>query len=471
MRATAEAVEPNKVKLSVELDDAEIESAVDAALRRMAKEVNVPGFRPGKVPRRILEARVGPVAIRQAALNESVPGFYAKALRETDVDAIAEPQIEVTGGAESGTVSFDATVEVRPKISIPGYQGLAVTLPDIVVSDTDVADQLDRMRAQNAELAVVDRAAAQGDHLVIDVATTRGGQALESFGFDDLSYELGSASIVPEVDTELVGHIAGDVVAFNAQVAGSEAQLVVSVKQVKEKVLPEATDEWAAVASEFETLEQLRAHLRRRLTSIKRDRARAAVRDLALDALLELVDDDPPESLVNAEMQRRIQDFGQHLDRRKMDLARYLSMAGITQEELVTGFRNTGTLAVKADLALRALIEAESITITEDDLEAELVALAKHLKQDPVALRETLEHAHQLDAVRGDVRKAKALDWLEARVALLDQEGQPVDRAELEAEPDDATELTDTEPDDATESTDTEPTAAAEPDSTMESQT
>lgn len=468
MRATAEPIEGNKVKLSVELDDAEIEKAVDAALRRMAKEVTVPGFRPGKVPRRILEARVGPVAIRQAALNEAVPDYYEKALRETDIDAIAEPHIDVTGGAESGTVSFDATVEVRPKIAILGYQGLAVTLPGLGVEDAEVEDQIDKMRAQKAELGVVERPAADGDHVTIDVKTTRNDEVLDSFSFDDLSYEVGSASIVPEVDTELRGHGAGDTLEFKADVAGEEATLQILVKEVKEKVLPEADDDWAALASEFGTMDELRTHLRSRITTIKRDRARSVLRDSALGALLELVEDDPPVSLVNAELQRRIQDFGQHLDRRRMDLPRYLSMAGITQDQLVDELRHTSTLAVKADLALRALIEAESIVITEADLDAELAALATHLKQEPAALRQTLEHAHQLEAVRGDVRKAKALDWLVSHVELADEAGKPIDRADLEPpadEVDTEAEPTAAEPDEALAvTTAAEPTDQDEPD-------
>ncbi|MGH9128302.1 MAG: trigger factor [Acidimicrobiales bacterium] len=432
MRATAEPFEGNKVKLSVTLDDEEMARAVEAALGKMAKEARIPGFRPGKVPRKLLQARVGPAAIRQAALNDVLPDYYSQALRQADVDAIAQPQIDVTSGEESGSLSFDATVEVRPKVGIPGYEGLAVTLPGLTVEDAEVEAQVDKMRAQSAALTVADRAAADGDHVTINVKTTRDGELVAAFSYDELSYEVGSASIVPEVDTQLQGRQVGDIVRFDAEVAGANATLEILVKEVKEKVLPEADDSWVAGASEFETMEELRTHLRSRLTSIKRERARLSVRDLALGALVELVVDDPPEPLVSGELQRRIQDFGQHLDRRRIDLQKYLSMSGLTQEQLVDDLRHTSTLAVKSDLALRALIDAESIQSTEEDLDAELAALAEHLKQDPARVRATLEESNQLDAVRGDVRKAKALDWLAEHVELRDPEGRSVDRADLQ---------------------------------------
>ncbi len=431
MRATAEPLEGNKVKLSVTLDDEEMARALDSALSKMAKEARVPGFRPGKVPRQILQARVGVAAIRQAAINDVLPDYYAQALAETDVDPIAQPHIDVTEGEESGPVTFDATVEVRPKVAIIGYEGLAVTLPTLAVEDADVDAQVDAMRAQSAELAVVDRPAADTDHVTINVKTTRAGEPVEGFSFDELSYEVGSASIVAELDPQLRGLSAGDSVTFDAEVAGSVATVEILVKDVRERVLPEADDAWAARASEFETLEELRAHLRRRLSEIRRERARHSVRDLALDALVQLVTEEPPEALFSAELERRIQDFGQHLDSLKMDLPTYLSRAAITQDQLLEGLRQRAFLAVKSDLALRALIDTESIKITEEDLEAELAALAKHLKQDPKHLRQTLEQSNQLGAVRADVRKARALDWLAERVELRDEEGRPVDRADL----------------------------------------
>jgi trigger factor len=431
MRATAEPIEGNKVKLSVTLDDEDMARALDAALSKMAKEARIPGFRPGKVPRQILQARVGVAAIRQAAINDAVPDYYAQALAETDVDPIAQPQIDVTEGEESGPVTFDATVEVRPRVAIIGYEGLAVTVPNLEVEQADVDSQVDAMRSQSAELAVVERAAADGDHVTIDVTTTRAGEAVEGFSFEDLSYEVGSASIVAELDAQLRGLAAGGVATFEADVAGSAATVEVVVKDVREKVLPEANDAWAAQASEFETLDELRAHLRRRLGEIRRERARLSVRDLALEALVQLVTEEPPEALFKGELERRIQDFGQHLDSLKMDLPTYLSRAGLTQDELVEGLRQRAHLAVKADLALRALIDAESIQIAEEDVEAELAALATHLKQDPEHLRQTLEQSNQLGAVRADLRKAKALDWLAERVELRDEQGRPVDRADL----------------------------------------
>lgn len=432
MRATAEPIEGNKVKLSVELDDGEIERAVDAALRKMSREVRVPGFRPGKVPRRILEARVGVTAIRQAALNDALPDYYTQALAEAEVDAIAQPEIAVTGGEDSGPVTFDATVEVRPKISIPGYQGLAVTIPSIGVDEAEVEAQLDRVRGQGAELVSVTRPAADGDHLTIDVVGSRHDERIEDMCVEDMSYELGSGSIAPEVDSQLRGQRAGDILCFDAQVGASEVTLRILVKDVKEKRLPELSDAWAAEASEFETVDALREHLRTRLATIRREGARLSLRELVVGALVALVEEDPPESLVVDELQRRIESFGQQIDRQGLDLAGYLSASGLTQDQLVEGLREASAVAVKADLALRAVVEAEAIVATEEDVDAEVAALATRIKRDPARVRAELEASQQLAGLRAEVRKVKALDWLVAHVEIVDADGHPVARADLD---------------------------------------
>lgn len=467
MRATAEPVEGNKVKLSVELDDGEIERAVDAALRKMSRELRVPGFRPGKVPRRILEARVGVTAIRQAALSEALPDYYTQALLEAEVDAIAQPEIEVTGGQDSGPVTFDVTVEVRPKISIPGYQGLAVTIPGIAVDDAEVEAQLDRVRGQGAELVAVTRPAADGDHLTIDVVGSRHDEKIEDLSVEDMTYELGSGSIAPEVDSQLRGHTTGDILKFDARLGAQEVTLQILIKDVKEKRLPELSDAWAAEASEFDTVEALREHLRSRLGTIRREGARLALRDLVVGALVALVEDEPPDPLVAAELQRRIESFGQQIDRQGLDLAGYLSASGLTQDQLVEGLREASVLAVKADLALRAVVEAESIVATEEDIDAEIAALAERLRREPARVRAELEASQRLAEMRAEVRKAKALDWLVARVDIVDADGHPVARADLD-EPDFAAEP-DAEPDAAADQPPDDGPADEESDTELES--
>ena len=431
MRATAQSLEDNKVKLSVEVDEAEFDKAVNDAFRKMAREVRVPGFRPGKVPRRLLEARLGTGALRQEAFRESLPDFYARALEDADVDAIAAPEIEITAGQESGPVVFDAVVPVRPVVNVPGYQGLQVTMDPATVTDEDVDRQVDRLRDQFGELTAVSRPARDGDHVTIDVKGYRHQQTIDGLTTDDLLYEVGSGSIVPELDEHLRGAKPGDIFRFNAQVDGEEVSLQILVKEVKEKILPEVTDEWASDASEFDTVEELREDTRRRLSELKRVQAQMALRDKAVQALSELVDEDMPEVLIEQEMERRLHDLSHRLESQGVTLGQYLEATGMDQDQLLAELRQASEQAVRADLALRAVAEAESIEVSDSDVDSELDSLAERLGQRPDQLRRQLEQAERMPELRSDIRRGKAFNWLVDHVELVDEEGNRIDRAEL----------------------------------------
>jgi trigger factor len=434
MRSSVEPLEGNKVKLSVEVDETEFEKALDAAFRKIAREVRIPGFRPGKAPRRLLEARIGSDVARQEALRDALPDFYEQAVKENDVDAIAPPEIDITAGEEQGAVAFDAVVEVRPRVSVAGYQGLQVTVPSPAVSDEEIDRQVDRLRNNFGELNPVNRPARDGDHLSIDLTGTRHGQPVEGLTATDFLYELGSGLVVPELDKQLQGVRAGDILKFNAPVPGQdeEATFQVLVKEVKEKVLPEVTDEWASEASEFDTVEELRADLAGRIGTVKKMQTQLALRDAVVDSLVQLVDEEPPEALVGAELERRIHDLGHRLEHQGADLAQYLEATGRTQDQLLASLREASIQAVKADLALRAVAEAEAVEVTDDELDAEIGRLAERAGRKPAEVRRQLDRAEQLPAVRSDIRKGKALEWLVDHVEVVDEEGRPVDRADLE---------------------------------------
>jgi trigger factor len=436
MKAVVEPLEGNKVKLSVEVDEGEFEQALDAAFRRMASQVRIPGFRPGKAPRKLLEARIGPEAARQEALRESLPDYYAQALRDTDVDAIAPPEIDITSGEESGPVAFDAVVEVRPTVSVAGYQGLRITIPGPEASDADVDNQVDRLRNQFAELNPVARPARDGDHVSIDLKGYRHDEVVSGLTADDFLYEVGSGTVVPELDDNLRGAKVGDILKFNAPVPGEddEVTLQVLVKDVKEKVLPEVTDEWASEASEFDTVDELRGDIRTRVEVVRKVQAQLALRDEAVKALVELIDDEMPEPLVGSEMERRLHDLSHRLEAQGADLGQYLAATGKPQEEFVAELKASATDSVKADLALRAVADAEGIDITEEDLDEEIVRLAERFGERPGTVREQLERTDQMAAVRSDLRKGKALEWLLDHVEVVDEEGHPIDRAALTPE-------------------------------------
>ncbi len=436
MRATAAPEEGNKVRLSVEIDESEIDEALDDVMSRLSREVRVPGFRPGKVPRRVIMARMGgAVALRSEALREALPDFYARAVTDTEVDPIDQPDIDITSGDESGPVSFEAVVLVRPSVSVPGYQGLVVTVPALEVPPEEITAQIDRLRATSGELVEVGRPARDGDQATIDIHGTRVGVVGDDSDLDaeDLLYEVGSGTVVPELDEQLRGSKTGDILAFDANLEGLDQTVSfrVLVKNVKELVLPDATDEWAAEASEFETVEELTADLTEQLRKRRIVQAQMALQQRTVDALVELVTEAIPEQLVAEELRERIHDLNHRLDAQGMSLGQFLGATGRDEEEFVRELRIGALQSVKLDLALRALVEEEGIDLTDEELNEELVAMGERLEMDADEVRDQLERAGRLTAVRSDRRKAKAMRWLVDNVELVDEEGKPVSRDEL----------------------------------------
>ena len=432
MRATTEPMEGNLVRLSVEIDEPEFDRALSDLVRTLARQVRVPGFRPGKVPRKVLEARMGGAgALRAEALRESLPDFYAQAVVDTELDPIAQPEIDITSGENAGAVSFDAVVQVRPIVSIPGYDGLQVTLPGLAVTEDEVQRQVDRLRENDAELQTVERPAIDGDLVTIDLHGSDATGA-EVVGVDDYLYEVGSASVVPELDGELHGAKAGAILAFDAANPNEpEARVAfrVLVKEVKVKKLPEETDEWADESSEFSTVAELRADIDDRIGKVKLMQSQMALRQKTIEALAGLVsDDDVPEVLVDAEVNERLHDLQHRLEAQKVGLAEYFQATGTSPDELLAAVRTDAQQAVKADLALRALVEAEELTLSDEELDAEIRTMAERMDTTPADLRSQLDTAGRTGAVRSELRKSKALEWLLGHVDLFDEEGNPMSR-------------------------------------------
>jgi trigger factor len=451
VKATVEPLEGNRIKLSVEVEEKEFDRAVDSVIRQFSREARIPGFRPGKVPRRVLEAHIGPGVARGEALREALPDYYEQAVREHEVEPIAPPDIEITSGEESGPVQFDAVVEVRPEVEISGYESLSITVSNLVPSDEDLDEQIDRLRQNHGELSTVERAAIDGDRVTINVDGSRDGEALESATAEDYVYEVGSGQIVDELDEALRGAKVGDVLSFTAEdpaVHDHDPETLeehdhrpidfkVLVKEVRELLLPDLDDEFANDASEFETLAELREDLAERMGKVRKAQAGSEVRQKAAEAVAALVEVEPPEALVSQEMQQRLQDLLLRLQAQGIELDVYLQATGGSQEQLLADLKDAATEAVRLDLALRALAEAEGIVATDEDLDEELAGLAERVGQSIDEVRHQLEHADQVPAVRSDLRRRKALDWVLERIEVVDEDGNAVDVASLE-EPDEA---------------------------------
>ena len=441
--STVELLDDNKVKLSVEVAEAEFETAINAAFKRIAKEVRMPGFRPGKAPRKLLEAQFGAGIGREEALRESLPDYYAKAVVAHDVDVIAPPEIEITAGQDVGVVTFDAVVEIRPTVEVAGYDGLRVEIPNPTPTDEEIDAQIDRMRQQYAEFVAVERPAQDGDHVTIDIAGTHDGEDVPGLTTSDYDYQVGTGAVVAEIDENLRGASAGDELEFDAEHPDPDEEaplsFKVSVKEVKEPVLPDLDDAWAAESSEFETVAELRADLFDRMRSMRIAQARMALQQNTAEALAELVTVDVPVAMIDSEVDARLQDLVQRLRQQGIDPGQYLAQMGQTPDQLRAEFRGPAEQAVKVDLALRTVAEAENLLPDDDALTEAIDEMAAQSGMDGAELKARLAEVGQITPLRADLGKRNALEWLTENVELVDDNGEPIDRAALEF-PEEATE-------------------------------
>lgn len=457
LTTSVEPLDGNKVRLHVEVPAPEFEKAIDAAFRKLALEVKIPGFRPGKAPRQLLEARFGPDVAREQALQDALPDYYAQAVETEQLDTIAPPDIDITAGREDGPVEFDAVVEVRPIVEITGYDGLEVQLPDPSVGDEAVDAQVDALRDRYADLEESTVPLTDGDYAEIDIRGYVHEEEIEGLTATDFLYEIGSELVVPKLDVELRGKGVGDILKFSdtlperfGERAGQEVSFQVLVKGTKKKVLPEATDDWASEVSEFDSLTDLREDVRHRLDLVGRVQAQMLVRDKVLEATAELVELEPPDALVQEEMERRLHDLAHRLEAQGVTIPQYLEVTGQDQETFVGGVREGSTAAVRADLALRAVVAQESIEATDAELDAEIERLAERMEEKPAKVRRDLDRRGVLEAVRSDIARGKALQFLVDHAVVVDEDGNPLDLSLPEEPPPE--ERADAEPTDTEES-------------------
>ena len=439
VRSSVETLTDNRVKLTIELDEAEFETEVEAAFRRIAREVRIPGFRPGKAPRRLLEAQLGPAAGRAEALRASLPDYYARAVVEHDIDVIDAPHIEVTEGSEAGPVSFDAVVDVRPAVLVSGYDELSVQIPSPAVDDEEVVAEIDRFRKQFAELAPVKRAAVDGDHLTIDITGTLGGETIDGLTTSDYDYLLGTGAVVPEIDENLRGASAGDILEFLASHPDPEEdqklRFRVLVKEVQEAVLPDLDDEFVGANTEFDTAEEFRAALETGQARTRVMYAESVRREAIASAVAGLVTEEVPEAMISSEVEARREGLTRDLAQRGYELDDYLDSIGQSREEFEGGLRLSADRSVKLDLALRAVALAEGLEADDEAVDAELeqavLAASNGTEVDAAAeaarLRDALASSGQLSDMRSQISKRTALEWITARVELVDPDGEVID--------------------------------------------
>ena len=431
MKSSVEPLEGNKVKLYVEVEEDEFDRDIDRAFKTIAREVRLPGFRNGKAPRRVLEARIGIGPAREQALRDSIPQYLAKAVREHDVDIIATPQIEITGGQEEGPVEFDATIEVRPEITVPGYGGLRVELPSPDATDEEIESVIEGELRRAGSLGDVERAAATGDFVTLDLSASHDGEDVPGLNTEDWSYEIGQGWVAEGFDDELIGASAGDELSFTATPKGTEqpADFSITVQRVQELIVPELSDEFVAEnLGEFETVDEWRASIAERISTGKLNRIRQQLVPKVTEALTGLTDIEAPAPMVESDLQSRVQNTVRQFSAQGIDLEGWLAATGQDSNSFIEGLREQSQQAVKADLALRAVAAAEAIEIDDADIESEFARIAMQVGQKAKDVRKAYERNDAVPELVAQMRKSKALDWLLHHVEIVDPDGKQIDR-------------------------------------------
>jgi trigger factor len=440
LKSTVEQLSPTRVRINVEVPFDELKPNFDRAYRKLAQQIRIPGFRPGKAPARVIESRVGRAPILDEVVNEAIPAKYLEAVNTAEVRAIGRPDIEVTKIEDGDHVAFTAEVDIRPDITVPDFDELSVTVDNIEVTEDEVAEQLDELRARFGTLTGADRPAETGDFVSIDLAATVDGQTIEEASTTGLSYEVGSGDLVDGIDEAIVGASAGEDRTFTTKLvageyAGRDADVTVTVQSVKVRELPEADDEFAGMASEFDTIDELRADLRERLSRVKKMQQGVQARDKVLEALLERTEVPLPEQIVEAEVDSRKHDAVHAFDHDDARLAEFLESQGKTTEEFDVEVRADAEKSVKTQLILDSIVDTEKIGVNDSELTERIIYQAQRFGISPDEYVKRAQESGQLAAIFADVRRGKALASVVRQATVTDADGNTVDLEELFGRP------------------------------------
>jgi trigger factor len=435
---SAETLEKDRVKLRVEVPEAALEPSLVKAYKRWANDIKVPGFRKGKVPRQLIDSRVGPEVIREEALREALPDFYIEALRSEDIEAIAPPEIDVLEFEQGKPIVFEAIVDVRPEIQLPDPSSLSVTVQSPEVNDKDLDEQLERLRDRFAELESVSRDVRRGDFALIDLKGYRHEELVEGASAPDFLYEVGSGTGPPKLDEELEGNRPGAILKFTDSVHihtedepehdhshMEDISFTVLLKEVKAKKLPPLDDDFAKTVGEFETLDALKEDLRTRLVDVKREIVDEETRVSVLTALVDASELEPPEKLVEEEFKHRLEHFEHDLSHAGLTMNEYGKRVQMTDLEIRRDIREQAGRSVKAELLLEEIARDQSIDVTDEDLGREIAILASRTQKEPKEIAQSLAESGRVRALAADIMRRKALDYLAQHVKVSHNEGTP----------------------------------------------
>jgi trigger factor len=436
VKSTVEKLSPTRVRINVEVPFTEWEGEFDRALKEMAKSIRMPGFRPGKVPVKLLEARIDKEAMLDQVVGEAVPSKYSEAVTTADVRPLGQPEIEITKKVYGEDLEFTAEVDVRPEIELPDLDGLKITVDPIEVSDEEVDTELQNLRARFGTLTGVERAAENGDFVSIDLSATVDGEDVPEAATEGLSHEVGSGQLIEGLDDAIVGLKEGESRVFTTTLAagdhaGEESQVTVTVKTVKERELPEPDDEFAQLASEFDTIEELKNSLTEQVQRVKRIQQAEQIRDKALEVLLEQVEVPLPEKIVQAQVDDTLHNAIHGLDHDEKKFEEALQEQGSSREEFDADNQNNAEKAVKTQLLMDAIADKLDVQVGQADLTERLVLMSRQYGLEPQQLLQYLQEQNQLPAMFADVRRGLTVAAVVHAAAVTDTDGSVIDTTEF----------------------------------------
>lgn len=453
MKSAVENLNPTRVRLTVEVPFEELKSSLDAAYKKINQQIQVPGFRRGKVPTRVIDQRFGRGAVLEEAVNDALPKLYQNAVEEGDLNPLGQPEVDITELKDNELLTFTAEVDVRPELEIPDYSGIEVEVEATEVSDEDVDKAVEQLRERFATTNVVERAAAEGDVVKVGLEAKVDGEVLEDGVAEGVDYTIGSGELLEGIDEAVTGLSADESATFTSTLkggsaAGKEAEVTVKVATVSSRELPELDDEFAQLASEFDTIEELRADSRTRLEQSKKYEQATKAQESVLEKLIELTEVPIPEKLLDDEIQTRKHNLVNHqLGQMGMDLATYLQMQDKSEEEFDSELKEQSEKGIRTQFILDELVSREKLNVSQEELTEHLMRRAQSSGMSPDQFAQAVVEGGQVPMLVGEVARGKALALVVEAVTVKDSNGEIVDLDDDLEDEEEAVEAKDSEDD------------------------
>ncbi|MFE3653698.1 MULTISPECIES: trigger factor [unclassified Streptomyces] len=433
MKSAVETLNPTRVRLTVEVPFEELKDSLDAAYKKINQQVTVKGFRRGKIPARVIDQRFGRGAVLEEAVNDALPKFYTSAVNEAELNVLGQPEVDITELKDNELLAFTAEVDIRPALEIPDYSGIEVEVDAVEVSDEDVDKSVEQLRERFASTSVVERAAQDGDVVTVDLEAKVDGEVLADGIANGVSYTIGSGELLDGIDEAVKGLEAGGSATFTSELKGGsaqgkEAEVKVDVTEVKARELPELDDEFAQMASEFDTLDELKADSRKRLERMKKFDQATQAQEKVLEALLGLIEVPIPEKLLEDEIRTRKHNLEHHqLGQMGLDLAKYLEIQGKTEEEFDAETKEQAEKGIKTQFVLDELVNKEKLNVSQEELTEHLMRRAQSSGMSPDQFAQAVVEGGQVPMLVGEVARGKALAVVVEAATVKDTKGEVVD--------------------------------------------